>query len=340
MRLAAVVALAVLAPACRPATVRVSFRPAEGARYAYDVRVASESVVELDGRPSERRSDEIRFRAEHTVLEAGSQGSRVEVRLAEADGRGGTPRTFVVRLDRAAQLVRVERVEGVPSGTLGELGLSEIFPEAAAAAPDRPLAPGERWAIDKPVELPGITATRLRGWGRVAELGVEDGREVAMIDTRTDLPVTRETVTAESTLQLDGRQTTMSSAVHSLGDGAIERLEARTRGEYGLELRPSKGDVRPLRGRIVVEVRSWTRRLRGALETSRLRRAAMSDLGEFHQDNVGYDNMKGGGEWPSKDTPPEGPAPGTDETRRAAIEAERSGESDDSGDTSGGPDSE
>ncbi len=45
--------------------------------------------------------------------------------------------------------------------------------------------------------------------------------------------------------------------------------------------------------------------------------------GEARQDNVGYDNMKGGGEWPSPDAPPEAPAPGSDEVRRAAIEAER-----------------
>ena len=45
--------------------------------------------------------------------------------------------------------------------------------------------------------------------------------------------------------------------------------------------------------------------------------------GEARQDNVGYDNMKGGGEWPSPDSPPEAPAPGVDEARRRAIEAER-----------------
>lgn len=45
--------------------------------------------------------------------------------------------------------------------------------------------------------------------------------------------------------------------------------------------------------------------------------------GEARQDNVGYDNMKGGGEWPSPDAPPEAPAPGVDEARRRAIEAER-----------------
>lgn len=271
MCLAAVVALGALAPACRPATVRVSFRPVQGARYTFDVRVQSESLVELDGRAPERRSDEVRLRADHTVLEAGPRGSRVQVTLTDVERvASGSKRRFVVRLDRAAQLVRVERVEGVPSEVLGELGLSEIFPEAAAAAPDRPLAPGDRWVIDEPVELPGLAPARLDGWGRVAELGIENGREVAMVETRATLPVRREATSGSTRLELRGSQTTTSSAVHALRDGVVERARAHTRGEYRLEVRPPEGeDVTPVRGRIVVEVRSWTRRLRrgaGALD--------------------------------------------------------------------------
>ena len=42
------------------------------------------------------------------------------------------------------------------------------------------------------------------------------------------------------------------------------------------------------------------------------------------QDNVGYDNMKGGGEWPSPSAPPEAPAPGSDSVAREQIESQRS----------------
>ena len=42
------------------------------------------------------------------------------------------------------------------------------------------------------------------------------------------------------------------------------------------------------------------------------------------QDNAGgYANIDGGGEWPDPDTPPEPPAPGTDEAERARLEASR-----------------
>ena len=46
---------------------------------------------------------------------------------------------------------------------------------------------------------------------------------------------------------------------------------------------------------------------------------------QVEQSNVGFANMKGDGEWPDPDAPPEAPAPGTDEGERRRIEAQREG---------------
>jgi hypothetical protein len=259
---AATLGLALLATGCRSESVRVTFRPAEGARYEYEVRVRSESLVEVDGRAPRRSTEEVVLAADHTVLASGAGGSQVQVRLQDVGG-SPAPRTFVVRLDRAAQLFRIERVEGLPADVLGELGLSEIFPAAAGAAPDRPLAPGERWKVDEPLELPGLAPTRLQGYGRVAELGIVRDRHVAVVQTVTELPVRRTTMTADGAIDLRGAQTTRSAATHALADGAVEEADSRTRAEFRLELRPPSGDVSvAVRGRIVMDVRSVTRRVR------------------------------------------------------------------------------
>ena len=45
--------------------------------------------------------------------------------------------------------------------------------------------------------------------------------------------------------------------------------------------------------------------------------------GKIQQQNVGPDNEEGQGEWPDPNTPPRGPAPGTDEATRERMERER-----------------
>jgi hypothetical protein len=245
--------------ACADDTVRVAFRPAAGARYAYEVEVEATTVTEIEGRAPVRETERFVLDVEHDVLAADGDSRRVEVRVRVP---GGEQRRFVVRLDRAAQLAEVQRIEGLPAQALGSLGLSEIFPAAAGAPPDRPLAPGDRWRVDDPVELPGQERTRLRGSGRLAALGVVAGREVATIENRFDLTVRGTSELSLGRFRLDGRQTTASTASHDLADGAVENVEAVTRGRFRLTLLPPDGTDGPeIPGTLRIEIRSQTRRL-------------------------------------------------------------------------------
>ena len=256
---AAVVAMSLAA--CQPDTVRVTYRPEAGTTYRYEVRVHSLTLASLgDGEPQRTEEDAV-LHVEHRVLDAEPDGPvRVQVRLRRPNS---APRTLVVRLDRAARLETVETIEGVPTTTLGELGLTEIFPAAAGAPPDRALRPGETWVIDEPVALPGTEPSRLAGEGRLAELGVIDGREVASIFSRTRLPVTRTTGVRQGTLQLRGNQVTESTARHDLSDGAVQRANSVTTGRFRVLLSPPPGrSGAPLEGRLEIEVRSRVRRLR------------------------------------------------------------------------------
>ena len=256
--LSAIAIAALTLTACRPHTVEIAYRPQAGARYAYEVHVESSTTTNLPDQAARKTADEFVLTAGHRVLDAGATGSRVEVRL-ESPGR--EPRTFIVRLDRAAQLSEVQRIEGLPAQVLGNLGLSEIFPAAAGAPPRRRLAPGDRWRIDEPVQLAGSERVRLKGEGRLAALGVIDGRDVATIESSVRLPVRSALSEAGRDIVLVGTQRTTMTSTHALADGAVETVEAVTRGRFDLVLQPPEGaNVSPVRGTLELEIKSTTKR--------------------------------------------------------------------------------
>lgn len=255
---AATAALAALLAACEPNTVSVSYRPEAGTRYRYAVTVDSDAVTRLAGQDAERTTRTTDLQVRHRVIGTGRSNAEVEVRL---DPSSGPTRTFVVRFDRAAQVTEVERVEGLPAEVLGDLGLSELFPAAAGAPPDRPLAPGDRWAIDEPLRLTGLRSTRLRGQGRVVALGVIDGREVATLATTYRLPVRRTVDDPLGQLILDGEQETTTRTTRDLQDGAVQEATATTVGRFRVTVLPPPGTTgTPVEGTLTVTVTSRTRR--------------------------------------------------------------------------------
>ncbi|HEV7887312.1 MAG TPA: hypothetical protein VGO92_07110, partial [Acidimicrobiales bacterium] len=132
-RIALLVLAAMVLGGCKPDGVRLAFRPRPGAVYEYRVEVHAEVTTTIGDTAPRRRVDDNVLHAIHSVLSAGARSSRVRVRLS---GESQPTRTFVVQLDRAAQLAEVQTIEGLPASALGTLGLSEIFPAAAGAPPD------------------------------------------------------------------------------------------------------------------------------------------------------------------------------------------------------------
>jgi hypothetical protein len=253
---------------CRDDTVRVTFRPKIGAVYRYEVTVRSRSEVRLPGEKPQVHTEKIVLQSEQTVLAAGRDGVRVKVILGDASGR---VRTFVVRFDRAAQLESVESDDrvtiggaGAGQGDAGVFGISEIFPAAAGAPPERRLAPGERWRIDDLVSVPGsLGRAQLTGDGRLVELGYEGSAEVARLATSTRLHLTSSQQTDDGErVVLDGVQITDQRAAHDLRDGAVRASSSTTRGTFDLEIDPPFGQLRDtVRGTLTVKVTSTTKRL-------------------------------------------------------------------------------
>ncbi|MDP8954831.1 MAG: hypothetical protein M3N37_07945 [Actinomycetota bacterium] len=244
--------------ACRPGTVRLTFRPEVGATYRYEVEVRTTSEVDLGEAPPEVREEDVVLSAEHTVLRSGDDGVLVRVLLQEP---GAEDRVFEVLFDRAAQLEAVQSIDGVPDERLGTLGISEIFPAAAGAPPDRPLAPGASWVIDDAIQLPGVgEATELSGSGRLVELGVVGDEAVARLSSAARLPLESVVPGPNGALRLWGTQVTDYRATHDLDDGAVREAMSSTIGNFDLELGPPPGRAgTPVRGSLVVEVSSRTR---------------------------------------------------------------------------------
>jgi hypothetical protein len=245
-----VVALLPLA-ACRPDTVRLSFRPRPGAHYRYEIRVRSVTTIRLGDEPARTTTDAAVLVADHTVLSPGPGGARVRVELHRT---GSQTRTFVVRLDRAAQLQEIERIEGQPAGAFGETGLTEVFTPAASAPPDRPLHPGDRWAIGRRIRLADSTSSRLSGTGRLIALGIVRGRKTAQVRSTTTLPIVDEARLGRGRQQLRGVEVTDATTIHDLTDGAVEKSRSTARGTFDVVVLPPSGQGEGVTGRLTVVV--------------------------------------------------------------------------------------
>jgi hypothetical protein len=240
-------------------TVQLGFRPPAGASYRYEIKVQSTTTTMLGDDAPERTVEEVVLESRDTVLSSGPEEVRVQVVLR----RTGLPdRVFRVRFDRGAQLAGVDAVDGLPPEVLGPVGLPEFLPAAATAPPDRPLAPGETWNIDVTPTLPGAEAVRLQGTGRLVKVTSAGGRKVASIKAETRLPLSSTTRVGDSTVTLSGTETTESTAMRALDDGAVQEASSVTKGTYSLSLSPRAGvSGTPVSGTMSVEIRSQTRRL-------------------------------------------------------------------------------
>jgi hypothetical protein len=245
--------------ACADPAVRLSYRPDVGTKSSYELRVATATTTQLEGKAAQKDRYSFVLRSDQEVKRARpGDDAQVAVRLS---GAGQEARNFVVRLDRAGQLATVETVEGVPSEALGDLGISELLPSAAGALPREALRPGDRWRISQLLRVGSESAGRLVGWGRLASLGVSKGTELAVVDTDVALPVDRTTeLPTGGTGRLIGSQRTTMHVVQRVRDGVVLQARARSVGRYRVTLSPpAELAGPPVFGTLTVTVTSETK---------------------------------------------------------------------------------
>ena len=243
---------------CEKEAVNVAFRPEPGASYRYEIKVQSVTTTLLGDEPPERSVDDVTLESRDTVLSAAPGEVKVRVQLRRV---GSPDRTFLVRFDRAAQLAGVDAVDGLPPAVLGPVGFPEFLPAAATAPPDRPLSPGEKWKIDATPTLPGAESVRLQGSGRLMKVMTSGGRRVASMKAQTRLPLSSTTQLGDTTVAINGTETTESTATRAVADGVVQDANSVTRGTYDLVLSPQPGSGSSVTGTMTVEIRSQTRRL-------------------------------------------------------------------------------
>jgi hypothetical protein len=259
-RLAACALILAVLAGCRPDTVAVSFHPKVGTTYRYVIDVHATSTTALEGSDPDRKVEEVRLIAEQTVLAAGPDGVRVRVRVGKP---GSAAQAFVVRFDRSAQLQSIESAEGASAEIVGALGVPEIFPGATGPPAGRSLAPGDRWHVARTVDVPGAeVSSRLRVDGRLVELGLAGGEEVARLRSTAHLPLRATAAASGGLLVLDGDQRIDQRASYDLDDGAVRRAHTTTTGHFDIQVQPPAGTIAtPVPGTLDVRVTSTTRRL-------------------------------------------------------------------------------
>jgi hypothetical protein len=256
-RLVVLLMVLAAAPACRPDHVRVTYRPRPGSVAVYRVRVHAVVTTTIADRPPRRTEEDGTFTARHAVLQRGDRESEVQVRLTSSVAE---PRTFVVSIDRGGQLTAVRSVEGLPADILGGLGISEVFPAAAGAPPDRPLHPATRWLIDEPVALTAGPVSRLVGTGQVVGFGVVHGRRLIELSTAYSLDAHQSGPQDNGTIVLDGQASTAQRTARNVADGVVESADATTTGRFAISVTPDGAGV-AVPGTLTLEVTSHTHRI-------------------------------------------------------------------------------
>jgi hypothetical protein len=113
------------------------------------------------------------------------------------------------------------------------------------------------------VQLPGMdAAARLKGEGRLVELGTDDGHDTAKVRSHTELPVHSKSSAGNGFQVLDGPETTDVVATYDLADGSVLEATATTTATFRLTLEPPTGQAGdPIVGTLTISVRSITKRI-------------------------------------------------------------------------------
>lgn len=258
-RVVALVAAAVFVlAACEEHTIAIRFEPEIGDEYRFRSDIATEVASTIDGETDVTRSTS-RLDATEAVVDIDDESVEVEVTVQRDSA---APRTFDVRYDRAGRLATIDLIEGVPAEALG-LDLGTDLPADVASPPSGPLEPGAIWQIDRPIERDGAETVVVTGKGTIDSLGVEDGRDVAVVVVELEVPVRSTVDTADGRVTLLGSQFSSSRTTYDLADGTARTDRTEIRGDVDVIIEPPAGiDAPPVPGSVRYEVDIETRRIR------------------------------------------------------------------------------
>ncbi|HEX2049257.1 MAG TPA: hypothetical protein VHJ34_01335 [Actinomycetota bacterium] len=256
LRLAAVVVLVAALTACRSDRVDLVYRFEEGDELRYRLEADAATRWNL-GEPGSGS-----YRAEFTVTETVRAASGDEAIVAvtvdpvSVEGRGllppgGETRTFELRVGARGQLLEVLEVDGAPATGFDPDELAFIN-TARPKLPVDPVRLRQSWPAEQQLRL-AATTQELAVDGRLAGLGLDDGRAAARLTFTGAGPLTRTTQVQLGDAELVGSSSTTGAAVLDLDGGYLTSASSRTESDFEVRVLPEDGA--PLSGTLHTELR-------------------------------------------------------------------------------------
>jgi hypothetical protein len=176
----------------------------------------------------------------------------------EVDGRPvdvGAVQEFTVQLADDGRVVGLgAAAPAEPEAALEPVGLERLLPRLRPVLPGRAVEPGDGWRSETRFQDDrgrfSVTAT-----SRLAQLGVMDGYEAALVRTTYRSPVHRREPFANAVADVDGEDVGAQEAWFAL-DGFLVRSSTDSVGTYDVTFHPAAGEpgVAPVRASLVVRL--------------------------------------------------------------------------------------
>lgn len=256
MRVRAVFVVTFILVACKPDTVALHYRFAEGSTITYRMDAHAEADWQITGTGS--GSYDVSFDVTETIRSLDDEGATVSVQMIPLDAtEEGLPspgletRSFSLELGPSGEVLRVLDVNGITATALDPEEVAFIG-TYRPALPEGPVRLHDSWSATQ--ELTGGTAPQqLETIGVLDALGRDAGGDLAYIDFDGEGPLLWSTRLPQGDSSLDGVAKTSGRAVVDIEDGFLRKASSMTAGDFDVRIAASGGRA-PIGGTLHLEL--------------------------------------------------------------------------------------
>jgi hypothetical protein len=249
-------AVGLVAGACRSDTVSIEYRWVEGSSTTY--RLTAEANAQWNVGTPGSGSYRVVFEVTEHVDSVTADAAEVSVEMTplevEENGLpspGAEGRSFSLRVALGGQVLEVLTVDGVSAAELDPAELAFI-------GTYRPPLPDERKGLsdswETPAEQTGSVFQQIETYGRLARLGRDREGKFAELDYRGTGPLVWTTSLPQGAAELTGTASTTSDVVFDLEGGYLRSGRSATVGDFEVRV-VREGEHRvPIQGRLRLEL--------------------------------------------------------------------------------------
>lgn len=246
--------LLVLAAACRPDTVELSYRFPEGIR---QYRMEAAATARWDIGEGGAGSYRVVFDVAEEVREEDGDAAVVEVTMTavdvEEDGLsspGARDLAFALRVDRNGRVLEVLEVDGVDATQLSQEEVAFIG-TYRPSLPTQPVALGDVWTSE-PVDAEDVP--QLVTTGELKSLYEDAEGPVAELSYSGEGPLERTMDLPQGSANLTGEAATRAAASFDLEDGALRSATSSLEGTFRIRVTPAAAGATPVTGTLSLDL--------------------------------------------------------------------------------------